>query len=236
MGDLFCNLCKGISPRKLFAFFPNTLLPNSQWNKTLSLQFISKLFQLAVQSPHPLCVQQSLEAPPSHPVNNHINPGADFPSLCFARPGALPFPLAPGLASSDCCVWSLCAQPKAASLLSGEHSMSVGTVLFQSSSYGKEGSLLCCLGEGTSEPGVRFTGRMLSGVLSCPVPSLCFSKCFKEDEVLSSLSLSCSMRSATGRCKIASFYWGFGLVKCFFSMSSYMVFQKQRPLQHLMGP
>lgn len=178
-------------------------------------------------SPHILCVFSSpWKAPPSHPVNNHINPGADFPSLCFARPAALPFPLAPGLASSDCCVWSLCAQPKAASLLSGEHSMSVGTVLFQSSSYGKEGSLLCCLGEGTSEPGVRFTGRMLSGVLSCPVPSLCFSKCFKEDEVLSSLSLSCSMRSATGRCKIASFYWGFGLVKCFFSMSSYMVFQK----------
>ncbi|XP_017592923.1 PREDICTED: Abelson tyrosine-protein kinase 2 isoform X4 [Corvus brachyrhynchos] len=35
--------------------------------------------------------------------------------------------------------------------------MSVGTVLFQSSSYGKEGKLLCCLGEGTSEPGTHFT-------------------------------------------------------------------------------
>ncbi|XP_038000227.1 tyrosine-protein kinase ABL2 isoform X6 [Motacilla alba alba] len=35
--------------------------------------------------------------------------------------------------------------------------MSVGTVLFQSSSYGKEGRLLCCLSEGTSEPGVSFT-------------------------------------------------------------------------------
>ncbi|XP_069718751.1 tyrosine-protein kinase ABL2 isoform X5 [Phaenicophaeus curvirostris] len=35
--------------------------------------------------------------------------------------------------------------------------MVVGTVLFQSSSYGKEGKLLCCLGEGASEPGVSFT-------------------------------------------------------------------------------
>uniref|UniRef100_A0A8C4VFI4 Tyrosine-protein kinase n=1 Tax=Falco tinnunculus TaxID=100819 RepID=A0A8C4VFI4_FALTI len=35
--------------------------------------------------------------------------------------------------------------------------MIVGTVLFQSSSYGKEGKLLCCLGEETSEPGVSFT-------------------------------------------------------------------------------
>ncbi|XP_068055517.1 tyrosine-protein kinase ABL2 isoform X5 [Anomalospiza imberbis] len=35
--------------------------------------------------------------------------------------------------------------------------MSVGTVLFQSSSYGKEGRLLCCLGEGGSEPSTRFT-------------------------------------------------------------------------------
>ncbi|PKK27121.1 ABL proto-oncogene 2, non-receptor tyrosine kinase [Columba livia] len=31
--------------------------------------------------------------------------------------------------------------------------MIVGTVLFQSSSYGKEGKLLCCLGEEASEPG-----------------------------------------------------------------------------------
>ncbi|XP_009479123.1 tyrosine-protein kinase ABL2 isoform X3 [Pelecanus crispus] len=35
--------------------------------------------------------------------------------------------------------------------------MIVGTVLFQSSSYGKEGKLLCCLGEEASEPGVSFT-------------------------------------------------------------------------------
>lgn len=64
-------------------------------------------------SPHILCVFSSpWEAPPSHPVNNHVNPGLDFPSLSFARPAALPFPLAPGLASSDCCVWSLCAQPR----------------------------------------------------------------------------------------------------------------------------
>ncbi|XP_053929674.1 tyrosine-protein kinase ABL2 isoform X5 [Cuculus canorus] len=35
--------------------------------------------------------------------------------------------------------------------------MIVETVLFQSSSYGKEGKLLCCLGEGASEPGVSFT-------------------------------------------------------------------------------
>ncbi|XP_054240629.1 tyrosine-protein kinase ABL2 isoform X4 [Indicator indicator] len=35
--------------------------------------------------------------------------------------------------------------------------MMMGTVLFQSSSYGKEGKLLCCLGEETSEPGVSFT-------------------------------------------------------------------------------
>lgn len=52
-----------------------------------------------------------------------------------------------------------------------EAQMSVGTVLFQSSSYGKEGRLLCCLGEGTSEPGVRFTGRMLGDIiLSCTFP------------------------------------------------------------------
>nr|XP_009928996.1 PREDICTED: Abelson tyrosine-protein kinase 2 isoform X2 [Haliaeetus albicilla] len=35
--------------------------------------------------------------------------------------------------------------------------MIVGTVLFQSGSYGKEGKLLCCLGEEASEPGVSFT-------------------------------------------------------------------------------
>ncbi|XP_039586140.1 tyrosine-protein kinase ABL2 isoform X6 [Passer montanus] len=35
--------------------------------------------------------------------------------------------------------------------------MSVGTVLFQSSSYGKEGTLLCCLSEGPSEPAGSFT-------------------------------------------------------------------------------
>ncbi|XP_010283711.1 PREDICTED: Abelson tyrosine-protein kinase 2 isoform X2 [Phaethon lepturus] len=35
--------------------------------------------------------------------------------------------------------------------------MIVGMVLFQSSSYGKEGKLLCCLGEEASEPGVGFT-------------------------------------------------------------------------------
>ncbi|XP_010209036.1 tyrosine-protein kinase ABL2 isoform X4 [Colius striatus] len=35
--------------------------------------------------------------------------------------------------------------------------MIVGTVLFQSTSYGKEGKLLCCLGEEASEPGVSFT-------------------------------------------------------------------------------
>ncbi|XP_071666087.1 tyrosine-protein kinase ABL2 isoform X6 [Patagioenas fasciata] len=35
--------------------------------------------------------------------------------------------------------------------------MIVGTVLFQSSSYGKEGKLLCCLREEASEPGVSFT-------------------------------------------------------------------------------
>lgn len=49
--------------------------------------------------------------------------------------------------------------------------MSVGTVLFQASSYGKEGSLLCCLGEGGSEPSVCITGRMLGdGILSHPFP------------------------------------------------------------------
>ncbi|XP_074952982.1 tyrosine-protein kinase ABL2 isoform X4 [Phalacrocorax aristotelis] len=35
--------------------------------------------------------------------------------------------------------------------------MIVGTVLFQSSSYGKESKLFCCLGEEASEPGVSFT-------------------------------------------------------------------------------
>ncbi|XP_008940497.1 PREDICTED: Abelson tyrosine-protein kinase 2 isoform X2 [Merops nubicus] len=35
--------------------------------------------------------------------------------------------------------------------------MIVGTVLFQSSSYGKEGKHLCCLGEEASEPGMSFT-------------------------------------------------------------------------------
>lgn len=63
-------------------------------------------------SPHILRVFSSpCKAPPSHPFNNHLNPGPDFPSLSFTRPAALPFPLAPGL-SSDCCVWSLCAQPR----------------------------------------------------------------------------------------------------------------------------
>lgn len=53
-----------------------------------------------------------------------------------------------------------------------EAQMSVGTVLFQSSSYGKEGRLLCCLGEGTTEPSAHFTGRMLGDIiLSCPLSS-----------------------------------------------------------------
>jgi len=46
--------------------------------------------------------------------------------------------------------------------------MIVGTVLFQSSSYGKEGKLLCCVGEGASEPGVSgFAGMMLRDVMLC---------------------------------------------------------------------
>lgn len=46
--------------------------------------------------------------------------------------------------------------------------MIVGTVLFQSSSYGKEGKLLCCLGNEASEPGVSsFTGRMSRDVTLC---------------------------------------------------------------------
>lgn len=48
---------------------------------------------------------------------------------------------------------------------------------------------------------------------SCPIPSLAFSYCFKEDGVLSSLCLSCSTRPATGKCKIASFSRDFRIIE-----------------------
>lgn len=57
--------------------------------------------------------------------------------------------------------------------------MIVGTILFQSSSYGKESKLLCCLGDEASEPGVSsFTGRMRRDVRLChPFPAvLCVLK------------------------------------------------------------
>lgn len=67
-----------------------------------------------------------------------------------------------------CCRWqSRTSRAKQPLLLAAKHSMIVGTVLFQSSSYGKEGKLLCCLGEEASEPGVSFTGMMLRDVMLC---------------------------------------------------------------------
>lgn len=64
--------------------------------------------------PHILCVLSSpWKAPP--PIQSITSyPGSDFPSLCSACLAALPFPLAPGLAGRDCCVWSPCAQPRGA--------------------------------------------------------------------------------------------------------------------------
>ncbi|XP_054068196.1 tyrosine-protein kinase ABL2 isoform X4 [Rissa tridactyla] len=47
--------------------------------------------------------------------------------------------------------------------------MIVGTVLFQSSSYGKEGKLLCCLGEEASEPGVSSSTEALHRPYGCDV-------------------------------------------------------------------
>lgn len=151
--------------------------------------------------PHILCVLSSpWKAPPSHPVNNQLAQGLIFPvSALPAWPRFLsPWPPAWQAATAVCgaLVLSLVV-PSSLFALWEAQKMSVGTVLFQSSSYGKEGRLLCCLSEGTSEPAVSFTGRML-GVGACPVPFLCFSKCFKGDEVLSSWSRS--MRPATGRC------------------------------------
>lgn len=121
-------------------------------------------------SPHILCVLSSpWEAPPSHPVNNHVNPGLDFPSLSFACPAALPFPWPPALRAAIAVCGAFALSPglvvPSSLFARWKHGMSVGTVLFQSSSYGKEGKLLCCLGEGASEPGTRLTGRMLGGVI-----------------------------------------------------------------------
>ncbi|XP_054689385.1 tyrosine-protein kinase ABL2 isoform X5 [Grus americana] len=47
--------------------------------------------------------------------------------------------------------------------------MIVGTVLFQSSSYGKEGKLLCCLGEEASEPGTLSFTEALHRPYGCDV-------------------------------------------------------------------
>lgn len=218
MGDLSCNLSKGISPRKLFAFFPNTLLPNSQWNKTLSLCLYSSsrsCFNLQSIPTSSVC-----SAVPGrlHPPIPFIITPLIISTLAQCRlcpPGSASFPLVSG----DFVLGPGLVVPPA-SRLCGKHRMSVGTVLFQASSYGQEGTLLCCLGQGASEPGVRFSGRMRS----CPVPFLSLSKGFKEDEVLSSLSLSCRRWPAIGR--LPAFVGILGVVKWFFSTSSYAVFQK----------
>ncbi|XP_074008895.1 tyrosine-protein kinase ABL2 isoform X4 [Numenius arquata] len=47
--------------------------------------------------------------------------------------------------------------------------MIMGTVLFQSSSYGREGKLLCCLGEEASEPGVSSFTEALHRPYGCDV-------------------------------------------------------------------
>lgn len=93
-GDLFCNLYKGISPRKLFAFFPLCCL-------TLNRTKLC-LYSNLQSSPHILCLFSVLwEAPPSLPANNQVNPQLDFPSFSFAHSAVLSFSLAASLVSGD---------------------------------------------------------------------------------------------------------------------------------------
>lgn len=174
MGDLFCNSYRGISPRKLFAFFPNTLLPNSQRHKTLSLQLISKLFQLAVPTSS-VCPAFPGKLHPHFQLITKLTRSFIFPVTPLPSRQRSLFLWPPALRVVIVCVWRCLHwqwQPRTSQveqplLLVAKRSMIVGTVLFQSSSYGKEGKLLCCLGEEASEPGVSFTGMMLRVVMLC---------------------------------------------------------------------
>lgn len=107
----------------------------------------------------------------THSLISPVPPLPAWQHLLFHWPPALQ-------AGIDCTWLCLCWQwqsrtsgVKQPHLLAMKHSMIVGTVLFQSSSYGKEGKLLCCLGKEASEPGMNFTGMMLRNVmLCCPFP------------------------------------------------------------------
>lgn len=104
MGDLFCNSCQGISPRKLFAFFPNTCYLTRSGTKLCLCSSSQSCFNLP-PSPHILCVFSSpWKAPPSRPVNHHVNPGLLFPvSALPARPRFLsPWPPALPAATAVC--------------------------------------------------------------------------------------------------------------------------------------
>lgn len=223
MGDLSFNLSKGISPRKLFAFFPNTLLPNSQWNKTLSLCLYSSspsCFNLQSIPTSSVCSAQRLH-PPIQFIITPLIISTLAQSLIsqslLCPPGSASFPLVSGDFVLGQGLWC-----QAASGLCGKHRMSVGTVLFQTSSYGQESTVLCCLSEGTSKPSERVSGRIdpvlsLSSVVPrAPRRMGFFQVC---------LCLVLGDQPQAG-VRLPAFVGILGVVKCFFSTSSYAIFQK----------
>lgn len=126
-------------------------------------------------SPHILCLfSVPWKLHPHFQLITTLTRGLIFPVSPSPARQCLLFHWPPALrAASVCTWWRLCWQRQSRTswvkqplLFAVKHSMIVGTVLFQSSSYGKEGKLLCCLGEEASEPGtLSFTGTMFGVVV-----------------------------------------------------------------------